>query len=350
MEIAKKQKLDQGQERKIILPSRKFHVLYSTSMKKVAKQVYEDLYNKGCQITKGGIEWKFFPDKFPNLFIKKVDHIKGKHIIYVASLIDQSEFFAQISILYSLALYGAKSINLVLPYFPVGTMERIDKEGQIATAKVLAQLISNIPRASCLNQLFVWDIHALQNRFYFGDSVVPNICSAIPLLKERLFQLPEHKNGKVVICFPDEGAEKRFGPMFPEFPKKFVCTKKRQGEERIVTLKEDESTFKIFEQGLHIVIVDDLVHTGGTLKKCKDAIMKYKSFSGTWKVSLFITHGVFDNSSFKGFYDQGFEHIWMTDSVPETVDLIEKHDPDSKMFEFLPLHTSISNEILHTYA
>jgi hypothetical protein len=30
----------------------------------------------------------------------------------------------------------AKSFHFIMPYFPTGTMERIDNEGQIATAKV----------------------------------------------------------------------------------------------------------------------------------------------------------------------------------------------------------------------
>ena len=32
--------------------------------------------------------------------------------------------------------YLARSFTLILPYFPTGTMERVDTEGQVATAKV----------------------------------------------------------------------------------------------------------------------------------------------------------------------------------------------------------------------
>ena len=37
--------------------------------------------------------------------------------------------------------YMARSFTLILPYFPTGTMERVDLEGQIATAKVLIILL-----------------------------------------------------------------------------------------------------------------------------------------------------------------------------------------------------------------
>jgi len=31
----------------------------------------------------------------------------------------------------------ARSFTFILPYFPTGTMERVDTEGQVATAKVI---------------------------------------------------------------------------------------------------------------------------------------------------------------------------------------------------------------------
>jgi hypothetical protein len=48
-------------------------------------------------------------------------------------------------------------------------MERIDEEGQVATAFTLATMLSAIPLAfygPC--KLLIFDIHALQERFYFG--------------------------------------------------------------------------------------------------------------------------------------------------------------------------------------
>ena len=42
-----------------------------------------------------------------------------------------------------------------------------------------------------------------------------------------------------------------------------VCTKVREGDKRIVRLKEGNAT------GHHVVIVDDLVQSGGTLIECQ---------------------------------------------------------------------------------
>ena len=55
-----------------------------------------------------------------------------------------------------------------------------------------------------------------QERFYFGDQVLPLFESGIPLLRERLRQLPDADN--ITIAYPDEGAWKRFHYQFGDYP------------------------------------------------------------------------------------------------------------------------------------
>ena len=57
---------------------------------------------------------------------------------------------------------------------------------------------------------------AAQERFYFGDTVLPLFESGIPLLRERLAKLEDKAN--VTIAYPDEGAWKRFKYQFDEYP------------------------------------------------------------------------------------------------------------------------------------
>jgi hypothetical protein len=54
-----------------------------------------------------------------------------------------------------------------------------------------------------------------QERFYFGDTVLPLFESGIPLLRERLKQLPDADN--IIIAYPDEGAWKRFKYQFGDY-------------------------------------------------------------------------------------------------------------------------------------
>ncbi|KKP84125.1 MAG: ribose-phosphate pyrophosphokinase 3, chloroplastic [Candidatus Moranbacteria bacterium GW2011_GWF1_35_5] len=150
--------------------------------------------------------------------------------------------------------------------------------------------------------------------------------SAIPLLKERIKSIEN-----LAIAFPDDGAYKRFGKMFPEYPH-IICNKVRMSDgEKIVTIKEGAV------EGKHVIIIDDLVQTGGTLLECREVLLH----SGAKEVSAYATHGVFPKDSWKNFLPNLFSHIWITDSCPDTIKKISAE----KEFEILSLAPSIAEII-----
>jgi len=279
------------------------------------------------------IIWKKFEDGFPNLMIQNIDDIKGREAVFFADFLDPVSMFEQLAVIYALPRYFVKSLTVVLPYFPTGTMERVDEEGQIATAKTLAVILSAIPLSSMgPSKLMIYDIHALQERFYFGNNVIPVLLSAIPLFKEQLKKC--HKDDNVCIAFPDDGACKRFGKMFKKYPV-VICAKVREGDKRIVTVKEGNP------KGHHVFIVDDLVKTGGTLIECKNALLKH----GAKKVSAFVTHAVFPLESWKRFAevaDDQFQCFYITDSCPTVVKILQGKKP----FEVLSLKDSLIESML----
>ncbi|BFZ21165.1 hypothetical protein BsWGS_24204 [Bradybaena similaris] len=280
------------------------------------------------------IQWKSFADGFPNLFIEDVKYMAGKDVIFIGSFHSPAIIFEQLSVLYAFPRYLAKSFHFILPYFPTGTMERVDTEGQVATAKTLATLLSAIPlSAKGPAQIIIYDIHALQERFYFSDNVIPRLETAVPLLKQQLSVLTH--SDEVMFAFPDDGAYKRFHLLFPEHDDKLIiCAKKRmEGNKRIVTIKDGHP------KGKHVVIVDDLVQTGGTLLECGKALLH----EGATAVSAYVTHAVFPNESWRNFLngDVRFQNFWITNSLPHAEE-ISRHPP----FRLLSLSTIIAENLL----
>lgn len=274
------------------------------------------------------ISWGKFPDGFPNLFVPNAHGIRNRHVAFLASFSSPGVIFEQLSIIYALPRMFVSSFTLVLPFFPTGTQERMEDEGDVATAFTLSRILSNIPISrGGPTSLVIFDIHALQERFYFGDNVLPCFESGIPLLKHRLHQLPDSEN--VSIAFPDEGAWKRFHRQLQHYPT-VICTKVRDGNKRIVQLKEGDP------KGRHVVIVDDLVQSGSTLIECQKLLSKL----GASRVSAYATHGVFPNASWhrfqphiEGSAESGFSHFWITDSCALTARDVEGRAP----FEVLSL-------------
>jgi phosphoribosylpyrophosphate synthetase len=207
------------------------------------------------------INWRSFDDGFPNLFINNAHDIRGQHVAFLASFSSPSVIFEQISVIFALPKLFIASFTLVLPFFPTGSFERVEEEGDVATAFTLARILSMIPKSrGGPTSVVIYDIHALQERFYFGDDVLPCFETGIPLLLQRLRQLPDADN--ITIAFPDDGAWKRFHKLLLNFPM-VVCAKVREGDKRIVRIKEGNP------EGRHVVIVDDLVQSGGTLRECQ---------------------------------------------------------------------------------
>lgn len=282
------------------------------------------------------INWRSFDDGFPNLFINNAQDIRGHHVAFLASFSSPGVIFEQLSVIFALPRLFVASFTLVLPFFPTGSFERMEEEGDVATAFTMARILSNIPISrGGPTSLVIYDIHALQERFYFSDHVLPCFETGIPLLKQRLHQLPDSDN--IVVAFPDDGAWKRFHKQLDHFPT-VVCAKVREGDKRIVRIKEGNPT------GCHVVIVDDLVQSGGTLIECQKVLAAH----GASKVSAYVTHGVFPKQSWERFVhkneaesEKGFAYFWITDSCPLTVKAIANKAP----FEVLSLAGSIADAL-----
>ncbi|KAF5940080.1 hypothetical protein HYC85_021247 [Camellia sinensis] len=309
--------------------AKKVCLFYCAEMEALAERVAAE----SDAIELRSITWRTFQDGFPNLFISNAHGIRGQHVAFLASFSSPGVIFEQLSVIYALPKLFVSSFTLVLPFFPTGTSERMEEEGDVATAFTLARILSNIPISrGGPTSLVIFDIHALQERFYFGDNVLPCFESGIPLLKNRLQQLPDSNN--ISIAFPDDGAWKRFHNQLQHFPT-IVCAKVREGDQRIVRLKEGDP------RGRHVVIVDDLVQSGGTLIECQKMLAKH----GATKISAYVTHGIFPNRSWERFeYDNGgcpengLTYFWITDSCPRTVQAVKSRPP----FEVLSLSASIS--------
>lgn len=181
----------------------------------------------------------------------------------------------------------------------------------------------------------------MQERFYFGDAVLPLFESGVPLLIEELRAVgggaeEEPAAPRVTIAYPDEGAWKRFHYQFRDF-EEVICTKVRDGAKRIVRLKEGEPA------GRHVVIVDDLVQSGGTLMECGKLLHSL----GARHVSAYVTHGVFPNESYRRFVPEqpdgsfGWRTVWITDSCPLTSNAVRDLAP----FKVLSLAGPIANAL-----
>eukprot|EP00041_Stephanoeca_diplocostata_P032769 m.1061051 g.1061051 ORF g.1061051 m.1061051 type:complete len:305 (+) comp24209_c0_seq122:380-1294(+) len=177
--------------------------------------------------------------------------MRGSNVLFMASFHNNDAILSQFQVLVALCESFIKSITVLLPYYPTGTMERVVTEGQVATANTIARMFSTLPSIGQPIRVIIFDIHTLQNRFYFYGHALADLVSGVPLLLSTIKAYveldiadagdpyrSELRNAECeydAIAFPDEGAKKRFGTFFPGFDL-IICGKVRQGDKRIVTI------------------------------------------------------------------------------------------------------------------
>lgn len=230
----------------------KYQVLAAPGMENMAQSIAQMyparfLYHKTL--------WGKFPDGTDNIMIggfQPVNRIAGENVLLLASFTNNSTTLTQFLVMVTLLQSFIESLTVVLPFYPVGTMERVSREGQVATASTYAQMFSNLPNCGRPTRLVIYDLHTLQNRFYLHNNAIGSLQTTIPLLIQRMRQTNIN-----CIVFPDDGALKRFGFMFNNLGFEMViCGKSKEGEKRIVTIQDGQPFNK------HAIVIDDLAQTG----------------------------------------------------------------------------------------
>lgn len=263
------------------------------------------------KIRKGFIQWESFPDGTPNLRVENTNNLFDKKVIFVMDLSDLSTLFTQLSAIIVIQRKRIKYLDIHIPFFPVGTMERTTTDGEVATAEILSTIISSVCQPDNTKPVIhLYDIHALPNRFYFDQNKCNIVLeSAIEMLKREICPL-EKICPSTIIVYPDDGAKKRFSDSFKNY-KQIVMTKIRNGDSREITINQYINFPKKRDEKYKALIVDDLCQSGGTLLEVISALKT----AGYDDISCYVTHGVFPNKSYKKFFNIGLNKFYVTESL-----------------------------------
>lgn len=248
--------------------------------------------------------------------------LSGKNVVFVANMLDAATFAMQWDILVVLSESDVASLTVVVSYFPFGTMERVERDRSVvATANTRAawfRMLKGNVRA------VFYDLHTLQNEFYFPDNTTVVARSAVFLCLDAV---PEER---IVLVFPDQGAQKRFSSFVVGHRKIAAivcCTKERVGEDRVVRIAEGVNHLgneNMISTGTTAVyLMDDIVQSGGTLLKCAETIKTV--VHSDVNVGAICIHGIFSVDSLQPFVDI-FHRFIITNSVHDLEERVEKYN------------------------
>lgn len=98
------------------------------------------------KINRVRMKFETFDDGWPNFFIEDVKNaVEHEEVTYVGDFSRPEDVFANYAAIRGILDYYAEKVRVIVPYFPVGTMERISKKGEVATAAYYADILSHLP-------------------------------------------------------------------------------------------------------------------------------------------------------------------------------------------------------------
>lgn len=196
--------------------------------------------------------------------------------------------------------YATQECILYLPYLPHARMDRVKNPEDVFTLKTFAHLINSLN----FERVYVWDAHS-----NVGPALIDRChdVNALAWIQEAITQLGYAKNS-ICLFFPDEGAQKRYGAMFPDYIQAFGIKKRNWETQKI------EGYMIVGEENIkdkYVLIIDDICSYGNTFVKAAEAIRE----AGAVDVSLYITHC--EDAISKGdiFKNNIFENVFTTNSI-----------------------------------
>lgn len=210
--------------------------------------------------------------------------VRGKTVVLLQSLNDPAnDYFFELCLMANAAKNnGAKKVVAVIPYLGYARQDRVTKKGEPVSIEFMAKAL----KAAGIDSVVSMDVHSKMASRFFGKSLKQVF--AFPALM-RYFKKKKLK--QLVVVSPDKGALKNSKKYAKALRAGFAAIEKvRSRAEKI-----DEMTLKGNVEGKNVLMVDDLIGTGGTIVKAAELLKR----KGAENVFVGTTHGVFAGEALK---------------------------------------------------
>jgi ribose-phosphate pyrophosphokinase len=228
------------------------------------------------------------------------ESVRGCDVFIVQSTFAPADNFLELLLMVDAAKRAsADSITVVVPYFGYARQDRKDKPRISIAAKLMANLIT----ASGADRLMTCDLHADQIQGFFDIPVdhFDGTSLFIPYLRSL-------KLKNILFASPDVGGVKRTRNFASFFSADMVvCDKHRKRANEVASMQLIGDV-----EGANVVLIDDLIDTGGTIVKAAQLIMD----SGAKSVRAVCTHAVLSGKAYENIESSVLKEMVVADTIP----------------------------------
>ena len=257
-----------------------------------SKRLAEDL-SKITSIPMADTDIYRFPDG--ELYIRIKENLKEQDTILVQTTYPDEKIIELFLLLDACKRANAKKITTIIPYFGYARQDKQFKPGEPVSAEALARLISINS-----DNVITIDPHKEYIKNFF--SIPTKNISAIPAISSYL----NDKQVDVVLA-PDRGALSRAKDAAKQLKCEVDYLEKTRIDGSTISIK----TKKLDVYNQIVVIIDDIISTGGTMAAAIRELKKQKAK----QIYVACTHGLFAGDAIEKLKNAQCDEIIATDTI-----------------------------------
>ena len=272
----------------------KFTIIGGNASSDLAKRIARRL--KAPYIKTGK---KIFPDGESKITINQIP--KKSIVVVIQSTYPpvDSNLLELLSIVSKVRKFSSR-VYTVIPYMGYARQDREFLDGEIITIGVVGKLL----KASGVKKILTVDIHS---KSALKELKIPseNVSAMEVLVKH--FKKMKMKDPLVVS--PDSGGQERAKKFAELLKTDFIALKKHRDRK---TGKVNILSGKVDVKDRDLIIVDDMISTGGSIVKATKFLKKHKCK----RVFVACTHALLVNDATKKIKNAGVSQIISTNTIP----------------------------------
>ncbi|RKF05190.1 ribose-phosphate pyrophosphokinase [Tenacibaculum lutimaris] len=252
------------------------------------------------------------------------ESIRGRRVFIVGSTFPSTDNLMEMLLMCDAAKRAsARHITAVMPYFGWARQDRKDKPRVAIGAKLVAKLLET----AGATRIMTMDLHADQIQGFFEKPVDHLFASTIFLPYVKSLGLDN-----LTIASPDMGGSKRAYAYSKYLESDVViCYKQRQ---KANVISHMELIGEV--EGKNVILVDDMIDTGGTLTKAADLMME----RGAKSVRAICTHPILSGNAYERIQNSQLTELIVSDTIP-----LKKNISKIKVVSCAPLFADVMHKV-----
>ena len=277
---------------------------------------------KEYDTTLGKVKTTYFSDgEFQPAFQESV---RGKRVFIIGSTFPNADNLMEMLLMLDAAKRAsARHITAVMPYFGWARQDRKDQP----RVAIGAKLVANLLQSAGATRIITMDLHADQIQGFFEKPVDHLYASTIFMPYVKSLNLDN-----LTIASPDMGGSKRAYAYSKHLHCDVVICYKQRKKANVISHMELIGDVK----GKNVILVDDMIDTGGTLAHAANLMME----RGAISVRAICTHPILSGGAYDKIEKSGLTELIVSDTIP-----LKKETSKIKVVSCAPLFADVMHNV-----